>query len=263
LTFKSHVNVSTLVPNFYLYTALDVLAIPEPADAEPHSTRVTLVAVPTLEEGIGPAGRRAVITLVIGGVTMQSRTVASGETVQYSTTLYDSWNPADQGVIYVRQIPGDPLDARRVDLLMRLNSPDYEVIGLPDGVPPSDPDTRRIVQVSDDAMLRVPVREIARHFSSVIAVASTVIAPSVASFVNFGTPSGGTSFISLSDYEHFTFVPGLSSLAIPLQQGTTYQTPIKMTKTGWIVFGVLWGLLALSCIGSIIAAYWWYISQYL
>lgn len=261
--------MSVVVPVFYLYTSPEVLPIPESV-GDPNSTKVTLVSVPSLEENINAAARQAVVTLVIGGAILQSKVINSGDTVQYSTSLYQSFDISNRGIIYVRQEVGSTLDDRRLDILQRLNTPDFEVIGIQDNVIPTqaagDP-VRRTVQLEPEAMLRVPVREIVQHFSTVFASSSTVIAPGIATFVNFTSLPLSTAFISLSDYEHFvlgtTPTTNTNALGGSLQSSDTVKQSTEMTSTGWTVFGILWGIMAVVSIISIGAAYWWYLAQYL
>lgn len=273
--------MTTVIPVFYLNTASEVLAIPETVpvsdsdqNLEPNSTKVILVSVPSLQEGIDAASRRAVVTLMIGGATLQSRVISSGDRITYSTSLYVQYTPGILGIIYVRQLPGNLLDERRADILQRLNTPDYEVLALPDtGIPeplPGQP-VRKMVQVLDGAMLRIPVREIERQFSSVFSTSGIVIAPSIATFNNFGGNIMSTTFISLSDQAHIVLSSsGASPQAVlaglpdgALQQADQWQPPIKMTSDGWTVFTVFWIGFALVFLISVGVAYGWYIAQYL
>lgn len=252
----------SVVPVFYLNTALDVLAVPSSV-GDPNSARVTLFNVPSLDADSRPA----VVTAIIGGTILQSKIASTGDILQYSTSLYQDFDPANRGIIYVRQEPGSDIDSKRLTILQDLNTPDFEVIGIQDNVVPTqeagDP-IRRTVQLEPDAMLRVPVREIVQHFSSVFSMASTIIAPGIATFLNFTSLPQSTAFISLSDYEHFTLGVSQTNTGLGGVQSTnTVQESTKMSSDGWIFFGVLWATMAIIFVISIGTAYWWYLSQYL
>ncbi len=268
---KATMAVSRVIPLFYFHTAADVLAVPEPvatseeenSSFEPHSTRVFLFSVPSLE----PSSSRAVVTLMISGVALQSRVVSNGEVLQFSSSLYTE-TVEDRGIIYARVTEGDVLEARRLDILDRLNNADYEVFSTDDQQPQTG---LRTVTVADGAMLKIPVREIVRHFSSVFTTAGTVIAPSIATFTGFAD-SPTTAFISLPESAHMI----LSSLPVTSEQQALlnsmpalqpgdplWQPPIKMSDASWTVFGLLWAGVAIAFLISIGVAYSWYIVKYL
>lgn len=259
--------MAVLIPLFYLHTAPDILAIPE-AEPQANSTKILIYSVPSLEL----TARRSVVTVMISGTVVLTKVISSGEIITYSTALYVTAPTDTPGIIYVRQLPGNSQEERRADLLESLNTPDYEVIRLADGILPVPLHaTRRIVHVADGAMLRIPVREIVRQFSSIFSSASTVIAPSVATFSNFQSgPTTTTTFISLSDQSHILLGSGvvtsqqsLMSSLPPLTQGPLWQPPIKMSIQSWIVFVILWIMIAVAFVISIGTAYRWYIAQYI
>jgi hypothetical protein len=261
----------SVIPLFILHTAPDVLAIPGTIDIagssaiQPNSTKVILVSVPSLEEGVGAAARAAVVTMLIGGNQISSQVINSGDIITYTAALYNSVTISSPGVIYVRARVGNDQEARRADILARLNSPDFNVVTLLDDTVPVEL-VRKTVYVEDDAMLRIPIREIVRLFPTVFASSTEVIAPQIAKFSNFSS-SGTTTFISLPDDAHqSTTLRGTQQSVlsgITLEQSETWQPPIKMTTTSWIVFGIVWGLMALTLIIGIGVTYQWYISQYL
>lgn len=268
----------TVVPLFYLHTAADILAIPEPVlvssvgnSIEPHSCLVTLVSLPSLEEGIGAASRRAVVTLILSGTPMQTRVVATGEILRYSTVIYGP--PASVvGTIYARVRQDVPLEIRRIDILRRLNRPDYEVIGLPDGSSLPTP-TGKTVHILDGAMLRIPVREVVRQFASLFASTDTIVAPGIASFTGFSTSvgltAGSTSFIALPELSSLLLAgPTIAQTALddslpPLVNPEYWQEPIKMSSASWTTIGILWGLVVVTFIISVGVAYIWYLKQIL
>lgn len=268
---------SSSIPVFYLHTAPEVLAIPEPVNnsgsIEPHSAKITLITLPTLEES--PSWKHAVVTLMIAGSILQSKVVSSGDIIRYTSSLYAELPSAiETGVIYVPD-GGNSLDSRRIDILRRLNFPDFEVIGITgDTDIPSSATNRKTVRINDNEILRFPVREIVRIFSSVFFSANTVIAQSIATFTNFGT-GASTALISLPQEAHITLPiaiaapPQLQAAAanplldaVPIQAAAPWQAPIKMSEASWTVFGVLSGVMLISFFVSVGLAYSWYIAHY-
>lgn len=293
------IDLCNIIPLFYLHTAAEVLAIPETISASedghsvvPHSCRVTLVSIPSLEEGVGAASRRAVVTLIIAGANLQSRVVASGEILQYVTALYGE-APTDlqqaKGVIFVRVRVDNAIDSRRSRILSRLNFPDYEVVEVETEITSITPiplTTRKTVYIVDGAMLRIPVREIVRHFSSLFSSSDNLIAPNIALFSGFkgvttlrsltvaeseentSTPSLPlTTFISMPN-QAFSLLSAqapqqqalLNNLP-PLTEPEAWQVPIKMSYAGWTVIGVLWALLVMAFGITIGINYSWYLKQ--
>lgn len=272
-----------VIPLFYLHTAPDVIAFPSPVDAlgaganvEPNACHVTLLSLPSLEEST----RRAVITLMMSGVNLQTRVVSNGEIFSYSTALYSEYIPgaSGRGVIYVR-VRQDPIylsaDERRFAVLANINRPDYEVISYPDENPPADAlaaDSRRTVRIADGAILKIPVREIVRQFSTVFASTDVVNAPGVAIFTKFSplaAAPASTVFIALPDYAHslLTISAHQSSSLLSNLPGlvdpATYQPAIKMTQMSWTVIALLWVAIFVTFSISIGVTYRWYIKQYM
>ncbi len=233
---------------------------------------MTFANVTTLEEGVGAAGRRNVVTLMISGTTLQTNVIMSGEVLTYTSSLYTASTVT--GVIHVRQLIGNTVDDRRVDILRRLNTPDYNIIGITENntAPQIQAGTKTVI-IEDAAMLRMPIREIVRRFNSVFGTANTVIAPGIATFKNFANDPLSTSsaFIALPDEAHIVLTGNLVGSQLSLlgalpslhQSDQPWQPAIKMTSTGWTVFGILWAVFALGFLVSVAVSYWWFISLYL
>lgn len=279
-----------MIPNFFLHTAPDVLAIPEPVLAsveqgqsiEPHSCRVNLINPLSLEVGTGTASRRVVVTLMIQGATLQTRVVNNAEIIRFSTILYRPiGTAATPGLLYARVRQNNAQDIRRADILRQLNTPDYEVIE--ESPPENLGQNNRIVEIYDNILLRYPIREIQRLFANVFSTIDTIIIPGVAKFTGFRqaitTPSTST-FIAAPEEAviHLPPPPGLVMMApaLPLadQQplGITlptllnpqyWQPPILMTSASWTVIGVLWTIVLIACLISIGITYSWYLKQVL
>jgi hypothetical protein len=261
-----------VIPTFYFHTASDVLAIPEPVQqggsVEPHTTQVNFVSIPTLQT----YSQNVVVTLVISGTILQSRVAQDGAILVYSTILY---TPAPQsvldnpGVIYMKLRPGYQPDTLRLGIMSNLNYPDYEVQSYVEN-PPSAVSGQKTVVLADDYILRFPVREIQRVFSTLFGTSDTLIAPNIATFTGFrsqGSPPV-TVYISLP-VDAYSLLNLSASSGESLSGNLVLQTsdppadPIKMTGSSWTVVGIIWGLTVLSAVISILIAYRWYLRSIL
>lgn len=213
---------------------------------------------------------------MISGVVMQTRVASDDEILNFTASLYAEFS-APHGIIYMRQRT-DPehseLDDRRVDVMARLNRPDYDIVTYPNVNPPENTTSLKTVYLLDNVVLRVPVRELARQFSSVFATSETMNAPGIATFSRFYESQVApinTTFIALPDYTHaFLGAPSagqmgtlLAALPPPLVDPMLYQAPIQMNEKSWTVVGTLWAVVAVAFAISIGVTYGWYIRQYL
>lgn len=238
-----------MLPLFYLRTAqADLLAVPEYVSSSNLTTRINLFELPSLRAVVGTS-RTASVTVVIGGIAVQSPvTLSSGDTLTSPVPLYRQFDALNDthGTIYawgsgVRSI------------VQMLNSPDYSLTEQRDSAS---------VILEDGVLLRIPIREIQRRYSSEFLASAFVTAPTISTFIGGG---GGsiTTFITLPDYAFSKNIVGDGEVVTPTPTTTIWQPPLKMSSKTWIVFGVFWAILAVIFVLTVGITYSWYVSQYL
>lgn len=254
-----------VLPLFYLNTSSDILAIPEPVltsddghSVEPHSFRVIIYTLPALTV----TAQRSVVTVMISGIVISSKVMATEDVSNLggNIVLYTSYSAGGggQGILYLTE------DDDRTDLLTRMNIPDYQVVILEDNNT-VQPTNVNIVTLQTGVILKVPVREIERFFSSVLASTDILIAPGILTLRKANTSGESSAFISLPS-QYYAFI---SSAPINLSASIIFsvpdqpQLPVKMTGASWTVIGFFWAVTVICFLISIGITYSWYLKDIL
>lgn len=259
---------SEVLPIFFLYTSTDVIAIPSAIVGEPNAYKVTVFDIPSMQE----IARTVVVTLMISGISLDSRVARTGDVLHYSSALYSEFpSSTPRGLIYM--CSDDSAGGQgRVNIITLLNTPDYDVITYQGSTVPHDSVTPKTVFLNDNAILRVPVREVIRQFASTAAISDTLIAPGIATFTRFRSSSSSpptSTFIVLPDYARSTL--GLVSSSSEESANSNGQLSVnnstfsrqKMSTLSWTVIGILWATVIITFLISIGMSYSWYIRQYM